>query len=109
MPQKKNTGFTLVEVLTSIVIIALVAIASYTGFYVLSGGNEVSRNRLQAISVSQAALEEIRGVSRSDFTGLATHYAAHINQTTQTPVQTCPTSFQSAQQLPSTATQSPCH
>jgi len=85
MPQKKNTGFTLVEVLTSIVIIALVAIASYTGFYVLSGGNEVSRNRLQAISVSQAALEEIRGVARSDFTGLATHYAAHINQTTQTP------------------------
>lgn len=80
----KTRGFTLIELLVSIVIIAIIAIAGYTGFYALSGGNEVSRNRLHAISLSQAALEEIRGIARNNFGGLAAHYAGHVNQSTQT-------------------------
>jgi len=66
----KRKGFSLPEVLVSILIIALVAAASYTAFFVLSGANEQSRNRLQAIALSQAAIEEVKAMAKNSFGNL---------------------------------------
>nr|MBP7215776.1 carboxypeptidase regulatory-like domain-containing protein [Candidatus Omnitrophota bacterium] len=71
---KKNVrqlkAVTLIEVLVSTVIIAIVAISSYMGFFVLSGASDASHNRLNAVTLSQAALEEVRGVAQDNFANL---------------------------------------
>lgn len=90
----KKKSFTLIEVLVSVVIVALVAIASYTGFFVLTGGNERSRNRLWAVTLSQSALEEVRVAAKNNFDGLETQYAAACVDTGGTPQPTSITGFQ---------------
>ncbi|MDD5449488.1 MAG: prepilin-type N-terminal cleavage/methylation domain-containing protein [Candidatus Omnitrophica bacterium] len=78
---KKNTGFTLVEVLVSTVIIAVVSVGSYAAFYVLSGESEAARNKLHAIALGQAALEEVRAASKIGFDTLASaNFPDNIDQ-----------------------------
>lgn len=76
----KNKAFTLPEILVSILIVALVAITAYTAFYVFSGAGEQTRNRLTALALSQAALEEVKAVARNNFDGLETVIWPAIDQ-----------------------------
>lgn len=79
---KENKGFSLVEVLISILIIALVSVGSYVAFFVLSQSTQKSRNFLQAVSLGQAALEEVRTVAKNNFDGLGVNvfFADNIDQ-----------------------------
>lgn len=77
----KETGFTLIEVLTSIVIIVVVSLGAYFTFFGLAGANRMSLNRLTAIGLTQAALEEVRSVARYNFDGLTkVSFADNIDQ-----------------------------
>ena len=73
-------SFTLVEVLVSILIIAIVSTGSYFSFSVLSTATEGGRNQLQAITLAQAALEEVRTVAKDNFDNLENEEFADINQ-----------------------------
>ncbi len=77
---RQDKAFTLVEVLISVVIIAMVSITSFMGFYVVTRANESAHNRLNAVTLGQAALEEVRGVAKSSFDSLETIAFADIDQ-----------------------------
>lgn len=76
----KKNGFTLIEVLVGTLIIALVSVASYSAFFILARANEQTRNRLHALILSQAALEEVRAESKNSFDTLDSVLWVDIDQ-----------------------------
>jgi len=77
---KKKTGFTLIEVLVSILIIGIVSTGTYVSFSVLSQTSERNRNQDQVIHLAQAALEEIRVVAQNNFDNLESVIFSDIDQ-----------------------------
>jgi prepilin-type N-terminal cleavage/methylation domain-containing protein len=77
----RKSGFTLTEVLVSTIIIAIVSIGSYAGFYVLSGAAEASRNQLHAISLAQGTMEEARALAKISYDTLSSaNFPDNIDQ-----------------------------
>lgn len=79
MSRKK--AFTLVEVLISIAVIAIISAASYTTFAVLSGSERTSRNHLTALTLLQGTLEEARAIAKNNFYAMNASSFVDFNQT----------------------------
>ncbi len=67
---RKRKSFTLVEVLISILIVAIISAGTYFAFHGLSQETTASRNQLFAVNLAQAYLEEARTKAQSNFDAL---------------------------------------
>ena len=66
-------SFTLIEVLVSAVLIAIVSAGAYSSFVVVSRAVEDSRNRSIACDLAERSLEEVRTQAHTDFDTLESH------------------------------------
>ena len=70
---KVARSFTLIEVLVSAVLIAIVSAGAYSSFVVVSRAVEDSRNRSIAYDLAERSLEEVRAQAHTDFDTLESH------------------------------------
>lgn len=69
-PVIKKNGFTLIEVIVGIVIVAIISVACFTTVSLLTRSTETSRNAIIATNLMQKSMEEVRRVAESNFDDL---------------------------------------
>ncbi|HSE87024.1 MAG TPA: prepilin-type N-terminal cleavage/methylation domain-containing protein [Candidatus Binatia bacterium] len=69
--QKKNEGFTLVEILIAVTIFTFAVLGLAIGTVSVIQTNQTSHLRASAVNLAQARLEELRAMTSTAFSGLA--------------------------------------